>query len=211
MLKFNKSSGLSMQSGQVSKLLLVLAAIVLVAVVIVYLVMRMATPAPRPATTPGTVVVQPVYEKQLGNIRFIFENSRDLGNTLKASQAKGQNNSYLQDLTTTERFVIVTIGAQNKGKINIADRTWDIQNIVDSEGREFVPVDQYAVAPWLPDGNSCSALLSPEFEPLPCTKIYKVSKISTGLKIRVVTGKNNDTNSFSSGDLDEALLDLIVK
>lgn len=204
-MEFNKSS------GQASRLLLVLAIIVLVAVVIVFLVMRMITPAPKPTTPKTPTVPLPVYEMQLENIDFVFENSRDLGSVLKVSDAKGQNTSYLQDLTTTERFVIVTVGAQNKGKVNILDRSWDIQNIVDSQGREFVPVDEYTADPWLPDGNSCGALLEPEFDPLPCTKIYKVAKISTGLKIKVITGKNNDPNNFSSGSLDEALLDLIVK
>ena len=211
--KFNKSSGSPRfgEAGQASRLLLVLAIIILVAVIVVFLVMKMASPAPKPAGGEKPIVVLPVYEKQLGNIRFVFENSRDLGNTLKAADAKAETRSYLKDLSTTERFIIVTIGAQNKGKVNISDRSWDIENIVDSDGREFQPVDQYSVDPWLPDDNSCQDILEPEFDPLPCTKIYRVSKVSTGLKIRVITGKDNDSNNFSSGSVDSALLDLIVK
>jgi hypothetical protein len=200
-----------MQNGQASRLLLVLAIVVLVAVVIVFLVIRMATPAPKPPTPPGPNVELPVYEKQLGNIRFVFETSRNLGNILKASDANIQYASYLKDLTTTENFIIVTVGAQNKGKENVLDRSWDIQNIVDSDGRNFVPLDQYATGPWIPGISSCGALLKPEFDPTPCTKIYEVSKASTGLKITVVTGKNNDPNNFSSGSVDTGLLDLIIK
>jgi len=205
MFQFNKSS------GQASRLLLVLAIIVFVAVIIVFLVMRMITPAPPPPGPEPIKVVMPVYDIQLADIKFIFESSRDLGNTLRASSAKGQYTSYLKDMTTTERFIIVTIGAQNKGKVNISDRSWDIGNIIDSEGREFVPVDPYTVSPWIPDDSSCQALLQPEFEPTPCTKIYKVAKISTGLKVTVLTGKDNDPNSFSGGDLETGLLDLIVR
>lgn len=199
------------ESGQASRLLLVLAVIVLVAVIIVYLVMKMATPAPKPPAPGADQAQLPVYEAQLGNIRFVFESSRDLGNVLRASEAKGQYNSYLKDLNTAERYIMVTVGAQNKGKYNISERAWDIQNIVDSEGRNFVSLDQYSIGLWLPDGNSCGALLKPEFDPLPCTKIYEVSKVSTGLKINVVTGKNNDPSNFSSSNLEQVLLDLIIK
>lgn len=199
------------ESGQASRLLLVLAVIVLVAVVIVFLVMKMANPAPKPPHTTGPGVELPIYEQQLGNIRFIFENSKDLGNVLKASDAKGQYSSYLNDLVTPGRFIMVTVGAQNKGKYNVQERAWDIQNIIDSEGRNFIQLDQYKAEPWLPEGNLCGALLKPEFEPSLCTKIYEVSKISTGLKINVVTGKDNNPSNFSSGNLEQTLLNLIIK
>lgn len=203
-LKFN-------QKGQVSRLLLVLAIIVLVAVGIVYLIMRMAERPPAPSPEPDNTAPQPVYEKTLGNVRFVFEGARDIGSVLRASQASSQYSAWLKDIGTTERFIIITIGAQNKGKENIQDRSWDIGNMVDSDGRNFVPMDRYTAEPWVPEGNSCGVLLKPEFDPVPCTKIYEVSKVSTGLKIRVVTGKNNDPNNLSSGDVDEALIDLIVK
>lgn len=197
-------------SGQASKLLLVLAIIVLVAVVITYLIIRMATPAPKPPNETGEVIPQPIYEQTLGNIRFIFGGSRDLGNVLAASDAK--DSSYWQkDLATTERFIMVTIGAQNKGTINIEERSWDIENIVDSDGRNFVPLEGYSVDPWLPTSNFCGDLLKPEFDPLPCTKIYEVSKKSSGLKVRVLSGKNNESSNLSSDDVDSAMIDLIVK
>jgi uncharacterized protein (UPF0333 family) len=206
MFKFNKSA------GQASRLLLVLAVVILVAVIIVYLVMRMATPAPKPAAPNTGSVALPVYEKQLGNIRFVFESSQDLGGTLSVSQANTQNNSYLKDLNTTGRFIMVTVGAQNKGNYNIAERAWDIQNIVDSAGRNFIPDDQNTVGPWLPANNSCGALLKPAFDPAPCTKIYEISNQSdlATLKIQVITGKNNDPNTLSNNP-QSALLDLIIK
>lgn len=202
-----------LQKGQASRLLLVLAIIVLVAVVIVYLVIRMAErpSAPTGPTTPE--VPQPVYEATLGNVKFVFMSAIDRGNVLKASEVTDTRyyGSWQNDLNTTERFIEVTIGAQNKGKSNILDRSWDIENIVDADGRNYEPLNQYAVQPWMPQNNSCGVLLKPEFEPVPCIKIYEVSKISTGLKIRVLTGKNNDPNNLSSKNTEEALIDLIVK
>lgn len=202
-----------LQHGQVSRLLLVLAVIILVAIVIVYLVMRMATPAPKPSTPTTPEVPLPVYEQTLGNIRFVFESAIDRGNVLRASDITNtMYSSYSQkDLTTTERFIEVTIGAQNKGTQNIEENSWDIENIVDSEGRNFEPTESYTIQPWLPVDNSCSALLKPAFDPLPCTKMYEVSKRSTGLKIRVKTGKDNTANNFTSDKTEEFLLDLIVK
>jgi len=106
---------------------------------------------------------------------------------------------------------MVTIGAQNKGTANIEERSWDIENIVDSDGRNFVPLEGYSVDPWLPISNFCGALLKPEFDPVPCTKMYEVSKKSAGLKIRVISGKDNSPNNLSSDNVDEAMIDLIVK
>lgn len=203
------------ESGQASRLLLVLAVVILVAVVIVYLVMRMAEkpPAPNLPVTPG--VVQPVYEKQLGDIRFVFESAHDLGGALTVSQIiNKQYSSSSQNLLVSNpgaKFIKVTVGAQNKGTENTEQGAWTIQNIVDSEGRNFVPLDSYAVDPWLPNPNSCGALLKPAFNPTPCVKFYEVSKESTGLKIRIQTGKNNKASNLSSGTIDYFLLDLIVK
>jgi hypothetical protein len=209
-MKINKSS------GQASRLLLVLAAIVLVAVIIVYLVMKMATPAPKPPINPpdgGNTPPLPVYEQTLGNIRFIHLSAIDHGDTLFASNIR--NSLYIsssqKDLYTTEKFVQVTIGAQNMGTENIEQGAWDIENIVDSQGRNFVPEQSYNINPWLPNPNPCGTLLKPAFEPTPCTKIYEVAKGSTGLKIRIQTGKDNTANNFSSGKRDEFLLDLIVR
>ncbi len=209
-MNINKSS------GQVSRLLLVLAVIVLVAVVITYLILRMAQKPPQPATPTDNTPVLPVYEKALGNTRFVFQSSIDRGQILKVSDVT--NSQYLSssqgNLAISNpgaKFIQVTVGAQNKGSENIERGSWDIGDIMDSEGRKFVPLDGYTISPWLPNPNMCGALLKPAFDPTPCTKIYEVSKQSTGLKITVQTGVDNTSQNFSSGKINFYLIDLIVK
>jgi len=208
-MKFNSS-------GQASRLLLVLAIVVLVAVIIVYLVMRMATPAPKPVAPTNPTIQLPVYEQALGNIRFVFESAIDKGNTLKASEIiNSQYSSYNQkDLVVSNpgaKFIRVTIGAQNIGTENTEQNAWTIENIIDSKGRNFVPLEGYTISPWIPNPDLCGALLKPAFDPTPCTKIYEVSKESTGLKIRVETGKNNTAQNLASKKIEYFLIDLIVK
>lgn len=207
MFKFNK------ELGQVSRLLLVLAIIVLVAVIISFLIIKMAQKPPEPVSPTTPTIPLPVYDQTLGNIRFVFESAIDKGNTLRASEVtqKQYKTSLQKDFTTKEKFIQVTIGAQNVGLANTEQRAWDVRNIVDSKGRNFVPLEGYAIQPWLPNPSGCGSLLKPAFEPTSCTKIYEVSKESTGLKIEVVTGKNNKANNLSSGKFDSYLIDLIVK
>ncbi|MDO8739952.1 MAG: hypothetical protein Q7J54_00065 [Candidatus Woesearchaeota archaeon] len=208
MKKFSRYPKLSLQSGQVSRLLLVLAIIVFVAVIIVYVVLRATTAPPKPVTDQSTGP-KVVYEATLGNIKFTFQEARDVGKILAGS--KSRFSDWQKDLTTTEKFIIVTIGAQNKGKENIPERVWDIGNIVDSEGRNFVPLDNVADA-WQPDPNLCGALLKPEFAATPCVKIYEVSRISTGLKINVSAFKKEGIATYSTDDRNKetALIDLVV-
>ena len=205
--KFNKSS------GQASRLLLVLAVIVLVAVIITFLVMRMAQQPSRPVQTSEPTPEQPTYERKLGDIRFVFQSSIDKGNVLSASKVVNTQYAYatLKDLTTTEKFIQVTVGAQNKGTVNIESGAWDLGDIIDSEGRKFIALDGYTISPWLPAVNLCKALLKPAFNPTPCTKIYEVSGESTNLKVEVKTGTDNSPDNFSSGKFDSALINLIVK
>jgi len=202
--KFNK------YSGQVSRTLLVLAIIILVAVVITYLIIKMAEKPPAPNPNPEPGVPQPVFSQTLGNIAFTFRNAVDMGNILRASESQSAG-SWQKDMTTKERFIKVTIGAQNEGKENIQERSWDIGNIVDSEGRIYEPSEGYTINPWLPVDNGCQDLLKPAFDPTLCTKIYEVSKKSTGLKVYVITGQDNLPNNFSSDKVDTALIDLILK
>ncbi len=209
MYKFNKSSGLTRQAGQASKLLLVLAIVVLVAAIIVYLIMRMATPAPKPLNPNDlTPIPLPIYEQTLGNVRFVFESAIDRGTILRVADIVRSKSTYSNQkdilVTTGGKFIQVVVGAQNVGTENTKQGEWGIENIVDSEGRNFVSVDSYNVNPWLPDPNPCGVLLKPAFDPTPCTKIYEVSKESTGLKIRVLRNP-------SSSKVDSFLLDLIVK
>jgi len=200
--KFNKSS------GQASRLLLLLAIIILVAAVIVYLVLKMAEQPTKTGTSPEETVVVPIYEQTLGDVKFIFESAINHGDTLYASRAINEDED--EDLVTTENFIEVKIGAQNVGKLNIEEGNWDIGNIVDSEGREFVPLNNNFINSWLPEKDLCGELLKPSFNPTPCVKIYEVSKKSTGLKIIVATGKDNEEVSSEMSENNTALVDLIV-
>ncbi|MBI2050143.1 MAG: hypothetical protein HYT35_01660 [Candidatus Staskawiczbacteria bacterium] len=189
----------SFQSGQVSRLLLVLAIIIFVAAVIVFIVVRATSTPPKPPIEESNVP-KVTYEATLGDIKFTFQEARDMGKILSGFQSRFPD--WQNNLITTEKFITVTIGAQNKGKENIPERVWDIGNIVDSEGRNYVPLDQTADA-WLPDPDLCSALLKPEFAATPCIKIYEVSRISTGLKIIVSAFKKENSTSFSSNEKDK--------
>lgn len=201
MFKFNKLS------GQASRLLLVLAVVVFVAVIITFLVMKMAEKPPTPNRPDPTPIELPVFEQIIGDIRFVYQSSIDRGNTLKASDITDKKYaSYQKDLyigNSGAKFIQVTIGAQNIGNQNTGTNVWDIENVIDSEGRNFTPVG-YNINPWLPENNLCGSLLKPAFDPNPCTKIYEVSKESKGFKIRVIVKKND-------GKSDSALIDLIVK
>lgn len=201
-MRFNNSS------GQASRFLLILAVIVVVAAIIVFLVMKMAEQPTKVQTEPAEEIELPVYEETLGEIKFIFESAVNKGGTLYASDIE-DGSQYDKDLTTTEKFIEVKIGAQNIGKVNLEDGSWDIENIIDSEGREFVPLDDNIVGDWLPEEDLCGTLLKPAFNPTACIKIYEVAKGSTGLKIRVLTGKDN-SDELDENDAQSALIDLIV-
>jgi hypothetical protein len=202
--------------GQVSRLLLVLAVIVLVAVVITFLILKMAEKPSAPVKPVTPTVPLPVYEQTLGNVRFVFESAIDEGSDLKVAdiinkQYVSSNQGDLLVDNPGAKFIKVTIGAQNTGTQNTEQNSWNIENIVDSQGRNFVPLEGYTISPWLASPDLCGALLKPAFDPTPCTKIYEVSKASSGLKIRVETGKDNTASNFSSGKIDSFLIDLIVK
>jgi len=205
MFKFDK------ELGQVAKLLLVVAVVILVAIIITFLVIKMAEKPAEPVVEEEETVVLPVYEQTLGDIKFVFVSARDLGKTLKASEAVNDVYSSQKDVTTTEKFIEVTIGAKNMGKENIENAAWAIGNIIDSEGRNFVPLDDYKVNAWLPTTNLCGSLLKPAFNPTSCVKMYEVAEGSSGLKVEVKTGKDNAATNYSAGKIDTALIDLIVR
>lgn len=185
-------------SGQVSRILIIAAVVVFLVIIVVFGVIKFtSTRAPSqqgqedlPPEPP-----KPVYETTIGDIRFVLLSSYNLGNTLKS------NSSFESDLTTTERFIVVVVGAQNKSKINIPQYSWDVGDIVDSEGRHFVTINDRAYS-WLPKPDLCGALLKPEFDPSPCLKYYEVSKVSKGLKIIVKTTQPTKQ---------ESLMDLTVE
>lgn len=170
-------------SGAVSKLLLFLAVAILVVIIVVFIVINMVggkKPADTKSETENPENVEPpkpVYEATMQDVKFIFQEAENLGSILKAKT------TYEQDLKTTEKFIKITVGAQNKGKNNLAQYAWDMGNIVDSEGRVFIPYDKAYF--FLPKPDLCGAILKPEFLAVPCVKIYEVSKLSKDLKIEV--------------------------
>lgn len=206
--KENNFKNINFSSGQASRLLLILAIVILVAVAIVFVVMKVATPPPAPVTE-EVVGPKAVYETTIGDIKFTFLEARDMGKALYGTNSRFSD--WQENLTTTEKFIMVKIGAQNKGKVNIPERVWTIGDIVDSEGRSFVPLDRTA-DPWLPEVDLCGTLLKPEFAPTPCIKMYEVARIATGLKIKVISHGKTATGEYSLDEKDQevSLIDLIV-
>ncbi len=191
------------ESGQVSRTLIILGFVVLLMTGVVYGVIRLAAGkkarlAQEEANQLANVEPpKPVYEIQLEDVRFLFDSAIDLGPVIKATKTSQV------DLRTTEKFIYVTIRAQNKGLGQLPRYTWNIGNIIDSTGRNFIPDD--SAYTFLPNPDLCGAILKPEFEPTPCTKIYQVSKASTNLKVEVNYVPQNSSKPKT------ALLDLNVK
>src|SRR3989344_4220460 len=110
--------------GATSTILLVLGVVLIIVIVVVYIVIRtgaIKNAGTKPATTEETVTgpPPPVYDTNIGDVKFIFIQAQDLGNNLTSP-----NKSFSSNLTTTEKFIKVTIGAQNVGKLNIAQQSW---------------------------------------------------------------------------------------
>lgn len=173
--------------GAISTILIILAVAILLVSVIGYVVVRYAQSrnAQKQEETAQEEQGPPpkVYEYQLGSLKFFMDESLDLGNTLRAKA------SYQETITTTEKFVKVIVSAQNKGKVQTDSFMWDVGNLIDSEGRIFIPdIRAYY---FLPQPDHCGAVLKPEFAPISCVKIYQVSRKSEGLKVEVVNKINN--------------------
>lgn len=180
--KLSKQSCLhlfSSQKGQISRILIILAVITLLLIVSAFVIFRITQNRNSKLndSSVSTGPPEPVYETTLGDVRLLFESAQNLGSVLKAPA------SYQSDLKTTEKFIKVTISAQNKGKNDLKKDSWGIGNIVDSAGRNFIPLSDA----YLPQEYqySCGAVLKPEFEPVPCVNIYEVSKVSTNLRVEV--------------------------
>ena len=160
-----------------SQIVLVLGGII--AIIIIAIVIFSAIKKPPEEEPEEEKTSEPVYEITVGDIKLKLENVVNKGNLLEATEETYPK----RNITTTENFIEVTISAQNIGKDNIAEKTWNIEEIVDSQGRKFYAPSE--TIPWLPQDNSCGVLLKPAFTPSICTKIYEVAKVSDGLKIRI--------------------------
>lgn len=171
------------QKGKISRLLLIGAGLVFLIIVVIIIVFAVqgnnAGKNQENVASTDLEPPKPVYEKQIGDMYFALESSENLGNILEAKYP------YQKDVVTTERFIRVVIGVQNKGKVTTAPNIWDMGNIIDSEGRIFANVNN-TVFSFLPNPNPCGLSLKPAFYPVTCTKIYEVSKISEGLKVEVM-------------------------
>ncbi len=204
--KPNQKFLIKSERGQIAKTLLALAIVILIALGIAYIVVNKAKPKPPVVPQNGNETQnQPIYEATIGDIRFIFLEAKDKGNTLYGKDSNYPN--WQKDLKTTERFIEVVVGAQNVGKVNTEERDWDLGNIIDSEGRVFVPSGS-EVNSWLPSYQEdlCGSVLKPSFEPSPCKKIYEVAKVSTGLKIEVLVYKKR----YTGNEVEKALLDILL-
>ncbi len=188
-------------SGQIAKVLLALAVIVIVAIIIAYIVVKRAEKPPAPPP-PENGELLPVYETTIVNVKFVFLETTDLGNTLWGSNSREPE--WQKDIKTTERFIELIVGGQNVGKENTEEGIWDIGEIVDKEGRNFTPLDKNELRNWLPEEELCGAVLKPSFEPTPCTKIYEVAKISKDLKVKVLIFERRGSDKI----MGESLIDI---
>lgn len=201
MKKINKSS------GAVSTILLILGVILIIVIIIVFVIIRVNSTKNANKEKEETESTQnnepppPVYETQLEDVKFTFVLAQDIGNVLLSEDKR-----FRPDLVSTEKFIRVVIGAQNKGKENIKKDTWDIGNMIDSGGRIFLSVDETTQGYYLSNSTGCGSLLKPEFEPIPCIKYYEVSKQSTGLKVEVNIYPENSLKKSQT-----ALMDLIIE
>lgn len=196
---------LFIQSGQASRIIIILAVVLLLAGVLVYFGIKYAKSGKNPTsvnsqetTEPSPPPVpKPVYEVQMGDIKIILLGAYDLGNALYDSRS-----GYHQDVFTTDRFIMVTVQAQNKGKVDTQANMWSLGAMIDSEQRVFNQIGDRA-AFFIPLPDMCGALLKPEFEPSRCTKIFEVSKVSKGLKVQV-------NGPMEKGKTDPVYIDLNI-
>ncbi len=165
--------------------LILIGAVIVVIIIIAVMASTMMKPSPPPEEVEEEEE-ELVYEVEVGDIKFKLKEVKDRGDVLKASESKYPK-STREDLTTTERFIEVTISAQNIGKDNIRFGGWEVKELIDSEERNFYSSPQ--LDNWILEENKCGDILKPGFSPTFCTKIYEVAKISTGLKVEVLAKK----------------------
>lgn len=194
----------SLGEGSKKYLLLLggIAVLVVVVIVVSGVIVMPITPVAPPEEGPEEEQ-GPVYEVVIGDIRFKLENAKDRGGVLESPKDQNPYAAQAPDLTTKEKFIEVTISAENVGKENLQTGSWDVKELIDSEQRRF----SYSAAtnPWIPKESNCGALLKPGFAPTLCTKIYEVAKISNDLKVRVSSRQQTKTAFYKEG---EAFIDL---
>lgn len=176
--------------GEISRNVLVLGGVIVAIIIIAVVVVNITN---QPVSTPteekeGEKTEGPVYEVVMSDIKFKLKEAKDIGNVLKVPEDYPR---HMDDLTTTEKFIEVTVTAENIGKENIATSDWDINELVDSEGRIFQSSREANI--WIPEESNCGTLLKPGFTPTPCIKIYEVAKVSSGLRVKLSSKQHKKT------------------
>jgi len=171
---------------------LIIIGVVLVAIIIVAVAVKLLMgPAEEPEEEKEPEESKPQYEVTIGNVKYLFEQAIDEGGVLEKEDGNFEDWRDPYDAKSTDKIIKVTIKARNVGKVNINGRSWNVGEMVDSEGRIFEPERQADFRPWLPENNKCNVLLKPGFTPSSCTKIYEVAEVSKDLKVRVITNIDN--------------------
>ncbi len=176
--------------GETSRTLLIWGGIIIVVIITVVIVINIVR-KPVPPEEAVEEIQRPVYEVVVEDIKFKLKTAKDRGNILEASESKY---TFQEDLITTEKFIEVTISAENIGKEDIQSGSWEIKELIGSEGRKFSSSGE--MDPWIPEESKCGALLKPGFSPILCTKIYEVATISTDLKVRVSSRQQEGEDFF---------------
>jgi len=187
---------------KISEKFLILGGIVVVLMIVVVVIIITTSKPPSPPTS-EELEEGPVYEVVIGDIEFKLVEAKDRGGALEIPEGEEYLMRRDTDLTTKEKFIEVTISAENIGKENIRIGSWDIKELINGKERHF-DYSQEA-SPWIPETSQCGTLLKPGFTPTLCTKIYEVAKVSTDLKVRVYSRQQTKTGFFQE---EEAFIDL---
>ena len=170
---------------------LIILGVVIAVVIVVIIAVAVVMKPPPPPEEPKEA--EPVYEVDVGEIKFILKEAKDIGNILKVSESNNPE-ARMDDAVTTGRFIEVTVGATNIGKEDLRGGNWLINDLIDNEGRKFHTERKFDY--WIPEESQCNTLLKPGFDPVFCIKIYDVAKISSGLKIEVETKARKGGTGF---------------
>ncbi len=179
-----------LQSGQASRVVIILAVVVLIMAALVYGITRYALSKKAAATPAASGPVPAVYDTSIGDVKFSFDSAKNFGTVLSGKASRFP--AYQPDITTTEKFIKIVVKAQNTGKTDTTQYGWDLGNLIDAEGRIFPPINDKAYS-WLPFPDLCGSVLKPGFEPTVCIRYYEVAKVSTSLKLEVIAPKPNST------------------
>lgn len=127
---------------------------------------------------------------QVDEIRWKIIEAIDQGQTLQS------NNQFIDDITTSGRFIRVTFEMENLSKDLLS---FSGLNLVDDQEREFIPSSDALF--FIEEDQQCIIIenLNPNV-PKICQAIYEVPTDATGLKAKV-----GDLKIFGSK---EALIDL---